>query len=166
MDKRSEALPPWYFNRSLEEIEELINSKVNLKKLSFLWENPKFHLQKVGGIDPPETWYPISENDGVFLLYLSYDEIDADFIDQPEKRYKKYRFETRKWALPANVSDDEIERTVYKLLQNSLEHRLGEFYFWDEARIHSPHISLRDKLYISFEKTLERYLKGVEELKE
>ncbi len=163
--EKSEAIPPWYFNRTTIEIEDLINKSIDLKILSNLWKNAKFHVEQVGTVYPPKTYEPpFDDESGGFLVYLSYTEIDSDDLKTETK------FTTRKWFLEPNVSNDNIERTVYKLLENSLSHRLGEFFVWENCRIHSPHIELEYLIKNSWEyrrnKIQERYLKLKNDLKD
>lgn len=162
--QKSEALPPWYFNRTQKEICKILNESIDLIKLSALWKNPEFHVEQIGDVLLPKTWDPgfsYKHQENGFLIYLSYEEVDSKDMKTVT------RFTTRKWYLEANVSDDNIERTTFKMLSNSLEHRLGEFYIWKKHSIRSPHIPLEDLIKNSHEshmETLQKRMKSYQKL--
>lgn len=78
----------------------------------------------------------LEKGDG-FLLQLVYNEADVDrpgTVPVPQH--------ARKWYVSAFSTETEIVRTCWKAVLTSLEHRLGEHFTYNGARVYSPHVDV------------------------
>lgn len=85
-------------------------------------------------------WRLLPKGDG-FLLQLVYDEPDTKDPGGPVMPQH-----CRKWYISQHSTETEVVRTAYKAVRASLEHRLGEHFYYKGLQIYSPHKSVEGML--------------------
>jgi len=81
----------------------------------------------------------MEKGDG-FLVQLVYMEVDtdapADVSSVPVEQA------ARKWYVSPYSTTTEVVRTLHKAVMASLEHRLGEHFTYQGAKVYSPHLPI------------------------
>lgn len=85
----------------------------------------------------PDYTFRVVDVDGV-ALFIQGEYIEADTVTGAQELQK-----TRLWLVADNDTEDEIVRTMFKIIMTSMEHKAREWFKYEGYSIMNPHFSVQ-----------------------
>lgn len=99
--------------------------------------------QVVNHVSFPDYIFRVKDDGWMVFVQGVYNE--ADTVTGKMELQK-----TRLWLIADTDTEDEIVRTLFKLVMTSMEHKAREWFKYDDTAIMNPHFKVRD--YVKYMK--------------
>lgn len=70
--------------------------------------------------------------------------VQGEYYEEDTVTSKVELQKTRLWLVADTDTEDEIVRTLFKLVMTSMEHKAREWFKYDDVAVMNPHFKVRD----------------------